>query len=265
MQTLNPTKDFGDDLGLYHQIRIGYPSSFVQSVFDKFSVPANYTGVEIGPGSGQLTHALTEALTTKPALLYCVEPDARSVAFGKQQHRSPQIRYIEKTFEEVCDQDIPQGTCDLVIAGDCGHWLDPEIAREQCCRLLKPSGRVMFFNRFIERERERVGKELHALLMQHCEFYNNIIQTIPPPRYNSVVFEPKSTYYRTQCDHRQWNQQELFDYLKTHSPTMQWAKTHEADVYEHVIHPLFKTYGKHERITIPWQHGALTGTLQRNA
>lgn len=94
-----------------------------------------YSAVDIGAGSGQLTRLLAEAGYQTTA----VEPsEAMRGALEKQSWvHTTGTRVLNRVAEAT---GLPSQSTDLVTWAQCFHWLDAPQATEEAARILRPKG-----------------------------------------------------------------------------------------------------------------------------
>ena len=87
--------------------------------------------IDLAAGTGMLT----ERVAAVSAAVIAVEPSAamRSVLAA----RVPAARAIAGSAEAI---PVPDGSADLVVAGNAFHWFDPDPAAAEIERVLRPDG-----------------------------------------------------------------------------------------------------------------------------
>lgn len=118
---------------VYDRGRPGYPADAVAYA------TGGRTGLrtlDVGAGTGKLTAALvaygldTVAVEPAPGMLKLL------------RHRVPQARALAGTAEDL---PLPDGSVDLVAAGQAFHWFDDERALPELARVLRPGGELALF------------------------------------------------------------------------------------------------------------------------
>ena len=91
------------------------------------------TAIDLAAGTGRLTERVAPVAGT----VIAVEPSAamRAVLVA----RVPDVQAMEGTAESI---PLPDGSADLVVAGNAFHWFDPDPAAAEIERVLAPGGVV---------------------------------------------------------------------------------------------------------------------------
>jgi SAM-dependent methyltransferase len=87
--------------------------------------------IDLAAGTGRLT----EYVAAVSAAVIAVEPSAAMRAVLAA--RVPAARAIAGSAEAI---PVPDGSADLVVAGNAFHWFDPDLAAAEIERVLRPNG-----------------------------------------------------------------------------------------------------------------------------
>ena len=123
----DPALSFGNVAESYHRGRPGYPAEAVAWLAG--DAPA--TVLELGAGTGKLTHRLVEHGHD----VHATDPDERMLAVLSRH--LPEVRASVGTAEQI---PAPDMTYDVVVAGQSFHWFDVGRALPEISRVLKPGG-----------------------------------------------------------------------------------------------------------------------------
>jgi SAM-dependent methyltransferase len=132
------TIDFGKTASDYAKYRAGFPDRFFDRLFADGIVAARDRVLDLGTGTGTVARGLAKrgcivtALDRSDALI----EQARALA----REEGVDIRFVQAHAEET---GLPDGSFDVVIAGQCWHWFDRKRAALEARRLLVPSGRLV--------------------------------------------------------------------------------------------------------------------------
>jgi SAM-dependent methyltransferase len=119
---------FGAVAGDYDRLRSGPPDAAVD-----WLMPADCpVAVDIGAGTGLLTRALQR----RAGRVIAVEPDERMRAV--LQACSPGAEVVAGRGETI---PLPDASADGVFISSAWHWMDPERAVPEICRVLRDGGR----------------------------------------------------------------------------------------------------------------------------
>jgi SAM-dependent methyltransferase len=92
--------------------------------------------LDLGAGTGKLTASLVEMSACAGKLqVTAVEPDPQMLAELKRQ--LPDVRALAGKAEEI---PLPDGSIDLVVAGQAIHWFNLDLAIPEIARILRPGG-----------------------------------------------------------------------------------------------------------------------------
>jgi SAM-dependent methyltransferase len=112
----------------YNRLRPGSPDEAVD-----WLVPAR-CGVAVDLGAG--TGLLTRKLMSRAGRVIAIEPDDRMSAVLRD--RSPGVEVIKGTAEAI---PLPDASADGVFVSSAWHWMDPDLAIPEICRVLRDGGR----------------------------------------------------------------------------------------------------------------------------
>ena len=131
-----PTRRFTSRADNYARYRPTYPAAALDWLWQTCGLSAGSVIADIGSGTGILTALLLE----RGASVFAVEPNAamRAAAEAWLGVR-PGFISIDATAEAT---GLPDAGIDLVTAGQAFHWFEPEAARAEFRRILRPGGPV---------------------------------------------------------------------------------------------------------------------------
>jgi SAM-dependent methyltransferase len=112
----------------YDRLRPGPPDEAVD-----WLVPAG-CGVAVDLGAG--TGLLTRKLMSRAGRVIAIEPDDRMSAVLRA--RSSQVQVLKGTAEAI---PLPDASVDGVFVSSAWHWMDPDLAIPEICRVLRDGGR----------------------------------------------------------------------------------------------------------------------------
>ena len=112
----------------YDRLRPGPPDEAVD-----WLVPA---GCEVAVDLGAGTGLLTRKLMSRAGRVIAIEPDDRMSAVLRA--RSPEVEVLQGTAEAI---PLPDASVDGVFVSSAWHWMDPDLAIPEICRVLRDGGR----------------------------------------------------------------------------------------------------------------------------
>jgi SAM-dependent methyltransferase len=118
---------FGAAARAYDQLRPGYPDAALRWVLGGSPVRV----VDLGAGTGILSRALA-ALGHE---VVPVEPDQAMRA--QLAAASPELTPLAGTAEQI---PLPEGSVDVLVAGQAYHWFDRDLAHAEAARVIRPGG-----------------------------------------------------------------------------------------------------------------------------
>lgn len=128
------TRRFGDRVADYVRWRPDYPPELLDWLEDDLGVTHAWVVADIGAGTGISTHMFVDAGYRVTA----VEPNAAmreaAVAWLGDE---PKFRAIDGRADAT---GLADSSVDLVTAAQAFHWFDPEDARAEFRRILRPHG-----------------------------------------------------------------------------------------------------------------------------
>ncbi len=141
-------RSFGSAADAYERARPRYPDAGVDWLLPEGA----RTVLDLGAGTGKLTRSLV----ARGLDVIAVEPLAEMRA--KLAEALPEVRALEGTAEAI---PLPDDSVDAITVAQAWHWVDPERAKAEAARVLRPGGTLgLIWNRRDERVDwvARIGK-----------------------------------------------------------------------------------------------------------
>jgi SAM-dependent methyltransferase len=137
MATVQPWRHgrlFDEVAAEYDRRRPTYPDELVDRACQIAGIDSGDPVLEVGCGSGQLTHSLL----TRGLDVVAVEPGKQLIALAEQNLQGTgELRFVNARFE---DAELPASQFRAVFSAAAFHWIDPEISWEKAARVLVPGG-----------------------------------------------------------------------------------------------------------------------------
>jgi SAM-dependent methyltransferase len=134
MPVKDATQRFSSRVDNYVRYRPGYPREAIQLLRDECGLTPESMVVDIAFGTGILTRMLLE----NGNRVFGVEPNEEMRRAGEQLLADyPRFTSVVGTAEATTLLDK---SMDIVTAAQAAHWFDPEKARREFVRILKPGG-----------------------------------------------------------------------------------------------------------------------------
>lgn len=134
MSGRQPTERFTTRARDYARWRPGYPAGMIDTLVRRTGLTPAWVVADLGAGTG----LSAEPFLARGHTVYAVEPNAamREMAEHRLAGR-PGFRSVAGTAEST---GLPAASVDLVVAAQAFHWFDPDRARAESRRILRPGG-----------------------------------------------------------------------------------------------------------------------------
>src|SRR5947209_3648408 len=128
------TTRFSSRVGNYVRLRPRYPRGVVELLAEQGGLSPASAIADVGSGTGLLSLAFLECGYRATG----VEPNREMREAGDALlARFPQFRSVEGTAAATW---LPDGSVELIVAGQAFHWFDVTETRREWVRILKPAG-----------------------------------------------------------------------------------------------------------------------------
>lgn len=118
----------------YARYRWDYAPEAIDAIFKTAGLSSHSTVADIGAGTGRLTRHFAGRVEQIAA----VEPNRAMLVFAEELLQgTPGCTFIEAPAEAT---GLPDAFAEIVTIGQAVHWFDPEPARREIRRILKPGG-----------------------------------------------------------------------------------------------------------------------------
>jgi SAM-dependent methyltransferase len=130
--------DFGRTAEDYAKHRAGFPEPFFQRLARESVLRPGLRAVDLGTGTGTVARGLARHGCQVTAL-----DISASMLDGARRLAAEERLSIDWRLAPAENTGLPDGSADLVIAGQCWHWFDRPAAAREAARLLVPGGRLV--------------------------------------------------------------------------------------------------------------------------
>jgi SAM-dependent methyltransferase len=130
--------DFGRTHDDYARYRAGFPPALFQRLEQRGVAAPAMRALDLGAGTGTLALGLARRGLHVTAL----DVAAPMLAEARRQAEAQRLElgFVEARAERT---GLPDGSFDLVTAGQCWHWFERPAAARECRRLLAPGGHLV--------------------------------------------------------------------------------------------------------------------------
>jgi SAM-dependent methyltransferase len=131
---MDTTRLYSSKAEKYAKYRWDYAPPAIQTIFEVSQISEAASVADIGAGTG----ILSRHFAAKVACVFAIEPNPamRELAV-KALAEHPACQVIEGTAEAT---HLAAGSIDLITVAQAIHWFEPEPARSEFLRILKPGG-----------------------------------------------------------------------------------------------------------------------------
>ncbi|MFT6627620.1 MAG: SAM-dependent methyltransferase [Flavobacteriales bacterium] len=129
--------DFGNAAQDYATHRAGFPENFFDELVLRRYVSPGQQVLDLGTGTGTLAIGLAERG------LYVVGLDRSADMIAQAQQIPTPSDRVTWTVARAEETGLADNSVDVVIAGQCWHWFDPERAAAEVKRVLRPGGTLI--------------------------------------------------------------------------------------------------------------------------
>lgn len=162
------TQRFSDRVGEYARSRPGYPDAILDLLRRECGLTRESVVADVGSGTG----LLARLFLAHGNRVYGVEPNAPMRAAGERALAAfSRFASVDGAAEATT---LPDGSVDIVTAGQAFHWFEPAAARAELSRIMRPEGWVVL----VWNER-RIGgtpflEEYERLLLRYGTDYGDV-------------------------------------------------------------------------------------------
>ena len=194
---LNSTQRFSNRVENYVKYRPGYPPAIVALLAAECGLRPEAVIADVGSGAGNLARLFLD----NGNRVYGVEPNQEMRQAGELLlGGNPRFTSVDGAAEATT---LPDASVDFVTAGQAFHWFDPQPARHEFGRILKPGGWVVLawndretnstlFLADYERLLQTYAPEY--LLVRHKEWGIDDLRALFGPTLQAATFENSQAF-----------------------------------------------------------------------
>jgi SAM-dependent methyltransferase len=164
---------FSNRVDNYSRYRPGYPHGVIGLLRKACELTAESVVADVGSGTGILSRLFLE----NGNKVYGIEPNASMREAGERLLTAySRFRSVSASAEATT---LPRASVDFVVAGQAFHWFEPDAARAEFLRVLRPGGWVVV----IWNERRTAStsflSDYEKLLRTYSTEYSTVAATYP--------------------------------------------------------------------------------------
>jgi SAM-dependent methyltransferase len=173
---------FSNRVADYVRYRPGYPAAVLDLLRSECGLRPGHVIADIGSGTG----FLSELFLKNGNRVYGVEPNTEMRQAGEEYLASYDgFSSIEGSAESTT---LGDSSVDFITAGQAFHWFDPQAARPEFLRVLKPGGWVIVLWNDRRMEEAQLTREYEGLLDRFGIDYKRVKDAYPESKDISSFF-----------------------------------------------------------------------------
>jgi len=244
-QNLTPTQRFSNRVENYIKYRPGYPADVIDLLVAECGLTESASVADIGSGTG----ILTEMFLKRGYTVHGIEPNPDMRAAGERLLANyEQFHSVSGTAEIT---HLESQSVVLVTAAQAFHWFDPEKARREFQRILKPKGWVALIWNDRETDTTAFLRNYENLLLRYSIDYEKINHRNVDENAIGRFFNPNSFFRRTFAN----LQHHDFIGLKGRLLSSSYIPTEGHGQYQPLMDELHTLFDQHQvdgRVTIEY-------------
>ncbi len=193
------TQRFSSRVGNYVRYRPGYPPDIVELLESECGLTAGSMVADIAFGTGIFSRLLLE----NGNRLIGVEPNDNMRQAGEEFLRQfSRFTSVSGTAEATTLRD---NSVDLIIAAQAAHWFDPEKARREFMRILKPEGWAVLLWNDRRTDSTEFQRQYEQLLKKYGTDYEEV-------RQRGMTLAIEGLFAGSSFQTREFEYSQTFDY-----------------------------------------------------
>jgi SAM-dependent methyltransferase len=241
---MRASERFSSRVDDYARYRPSYPPPALELLRDRCGLIPGAAVADVGSGTG----ILTELLLKCGAEVFAVEPnDGMRAAAEAQLRHDPRFHSVAGSAEATT---LAPGSVDLLVAGQAFHWFDPQRARLEALRVLRPGAWAALLWNERPPEASPFLADYEALLTRHAPEYTRITAS-------RADVGTMRGFLGEAMEVRAFPNQQILDFegLRGRLMSSSYAPEPGSAGYEPMIGVLREVFDRHERagrITMPY-------------
>jgi SAM-dependent methyltransferase len=196
--TIQPTERFSSRVTNYARYRPSYPAAVIELLRRTCGLAADSLVADVAFGTGIFTRLLLET----GCRVTGVEPNAAMRSAGEEFLADyPKFTSIEGTAEAMT---LADRSVDIVTAAQAAHWFNPEKARREFRRILRPGGWLALLWNVRSLDATPFARDYEQLLIDYgtdYEFVRHEGKAREVPEFFPGEFQTHSYQWRQEFDY----------------------------------------------------------------
>ena len=251
MQINNTTK-FDGKGEVYAKARPKYAVELFDYIRNTLQIPGKSVFADIGSGTG----IFSEQLLNNGYHVYAIEPNA------DMRKKAEEKLSANQDFVSVdgtdCNTTIPDQSVDCITTAQAFHWFDAEKFKIECCRILKPGGKVLIVYNTRDESAE-CNRALAGLHRKYCPDFQGFSKGM-----NS---EKCCAFFNNECDIFCVDNSQVYDrqgYINRILSSSYSLRESDDGFAEYIaeINRLFEAFSNDGTLIVPMHTVAYVGTTK---
>jgi SAM-dependent methyltransferase len=169
----DPKRRFSNRVEDYIRYRPGYPPGVLDALREECGLAPESVVADVGSGTGLLSQVFLE----NGNFTYGVEPNAEMREAGERLLKEyPRFRSVAGSAEATT---LADAIVDFVAAGQAFHWFEPNAARAEFRRVLRPGGWLVVIWNERKKDGNAFQRDYERLLREFGTDYEQVAATYP--------------------------------------------------------------------------------------
>lgn len=228
-------KRFSNRVANYVKYRPGYPAEVLTLFEDKMGLTRASVLADIGSGPGISSRLFLENGNE----VFAVEPNAAMrEAAARLMHDFPNFHSIDGTAEST---RLAAESVDFIIAAQAFHWFEPEAARREFKRILRPGGWAALIWNERQLDSTPLLRDYEAFLLRFANDYEQV-------RHEKITEPVLEDFFHTLFCRATFSNTQVFDFegIRGRLLSSSYMPAEDEPIYESMMTELRNLFAKHE-------------------
>lgn len=249
---MNNTTKFDGKGEVYAKARPKYAGELFHYIKDTLQIPERSVFADIGSGTG----IFSEQLLDNGYRVYAIEPNA------DMRKKAEEKLSVDQDFISVDGTDsnttIPNQSVDCITTAQAFHWFNAQDFKKECCRILKPDGKVLIVYNTRDESAE-CNKALADLHRKYCPDFQGFSKGMNNEKC-CAFFDGKCDIFRAD-NSQAYDRQGYTNRILSSSYSLSESDDGFAE-YIAEINRLFDVFSNDGTLIVPMYTVAYVGTIK---